>query len=143
MASAYAQLLRSHGLKATPQRLAILETLHEMGGTADVQDLLERVRESRPIHRTTVYRNLEALREIGVVRSVFDGERAFRYELACEHGPSVHPHFHCRRCGRLICMDPVDLSAVWRRTAAEHDVLAESVEVRISGLCNRCRRDED
>lgn len=139
MSDSHAEKLRLHGLKATRQRLAVLEELHRMGGTADAQDLIERLRENHSIHKTTVYRNLEALGKIGLVRSVFDGRRAVRYELACEHGPSVHPHFSCRCCGRLICLDPIDLSSVWDLITQQHRFVAEGAEVRVVGLCDRCR----
>jgi Fur family ferric uptake transcriptional regulator len=137
----HAQVLHEHGLKATRHRLAILETLHELGGTADASELYARLEEEDELHKTTLYRNLDVLEEIGLVRRIFDGERAFRYELACEHGPAVHPHFRCRQCGKLFCLEPVDLRGVWDLLSEDQGFEAESAEVRIVGLCSECRAE--
>ena len=139
MANIHADILRRHGLRATGQRRAIIEGLHELGGTADVSELHRRLGTDASMHKTTLYRNLELLEQIGIVRRVFDGERAFRYELACEHGPAVHPHFQCRECGVLYCLDPVDLAAVWDALIKRQGFSAESAEVRFMGLCSNCK----
>ena len=60
------------------------------------------------------------------------------YELACEHGRAVHPHFHCRKCGSLYCLGPADLSAASELFINEGDFRAETVEVRLVGLCGKC-----
>ena len=138
MSDSHTDILRRNGLRATRPRLAILKALHALGGTADVAELHRRLAADAPLHKTTLYRNLETLERIGIVRSVFDGQSAFRYELACEHGPAVHPHFQCRRCGKLYCLDPVDLPAAWGLAMRSRGFHAEEAEVRFTGTCKDC-----
>lgn len=139
MADTHVDVLRRHGLRATGPRRAIVQALHELGGTADVAEIHQCLGAETGIHKTTLYRNLETLEQIGIVRRVFDGERALRYELACEHGQAVHPHFHCRKCGALYCLDAVDLSAASESLISDPGFRAEGVEVRFVGLCKKCR----
>jgi len=138
MSDTHADILHRYGLRATGPRLAILEALHELGGTADVAEMHRRLCSAVSLHKTTLYRNLEALERIGIVRRVFDGQSAFRYELACEHGPAVHPHFQCRKCGKLFCLEPVDVPAEWSQAMGERGFKTERAEVRFIGLCKNC-----
>lgn len=138
MTDIHSDILRRHGLRATGPRLAVLKALHVLGGTADVAELHRRLGADASLHKTTLYRNLEALERIGIVRRVFNGQSAFRYELACEHGPAVHPHFQCRKCGKLYCLDPVEMPATWNLAMRDKGFQAEGAEVRFVGLCKNC-----
>jgi Fur family ferric uptake transcriptional regulator len=138
----YAKHLRTHGLNVTQLRLAIMAALHEKAGTVTALDLLERVRASdHSVHKTTIYRNLDALEESGLVRRVPDGERVERYELTCEHSPPVHPHFTCRSCGKVVCLEPVDLSSIWSLLTQSSGLTPERAEVTLVGLCDECSRE--
>jgi Fe2+ or Zn2+ uptake regulation protein len=134
----YRQELRKRGLSITRARLAVLKALHEMGRTASPVDLLAWLRQEHAIHKTTVYRNLEVLEEAGLVVKVPSGGRSFIYELACGHVPQVHPHFSCRRCDRIFCLAPVDLSSVWGLLTRASGLKAERAEVTLVGLCEGC-----
>jgi len=137
----YSEMLHSHGLKATGQRVFILDALHRMGGAADARELFESLGGAAAIHKTTVYRNLHRLEDAGIVRSFFDGKGAFRYHLTCKHGTSVHPHFVCSRCGELHCLGPVDLSSVWNLLSRQRGFLVEDADVRLTGLCRKCQQE--
>ncbi len=135
----YAKHLRSNGLNVTQLRLAIMAALHEKTGTVTALDLLERVRaDGQTVHKTTIYRNLDALEEVGLVRKVADHEKVKRYELTCEHSPPVHPHFTCRSCGKVVCLDPVDLSSVWSLLTQRDGLAPERAEITLVGLCAEC-----
>lgn len=135
----YAKHLRANGLNVTQLRLAIMAALHEKTGTVTALDLLERVRaDDHSVHKTTVYRNLAALEEAGLVRKVPGGEKLERYELTCEHSPPVHPHFTCRSCGKVVCLDPVDLSSIWSLLTQNSGLTPERAEITLIGLCDDC-----
>lgn len=139
----YKQVLRERGLSVTRLRLAIMEALHQSGSVATAAGLLKELRREHQVHKTTVYRNLSALEEAGLLRRVPSEERASRYELTCPHSMPVHPHFTCRSCGRMICLQPVDLSGVWERLTGEHGVEVEQAEVSLTGLCAACRESSE
>jgi Fur family ferric uptake transcriptional regulator len=55
----FTQMLRSRGYRMTPQRLAVLQALHD-GGHLSPGQIFERVHQTG-MTETTVYRNLEFL----------------------------------------------------------------------------------
>lgn len=139
----YSNELRRRGLSVTRLRLAIMDALHELGRTATSAELTGRLQDGQSIHRTTVYRNLAALEDAELVRKVPTGGREFVYELTCGHSPEVHPHFTCRRCGRVECLNPVDLSSVWGLLVQDRGLRPERAEVTLVGLCEDCARKDN
>lgn len=92
------QALREAGLRATRQRLTVLEALRERPHTVTAQDLhMELRRAGEPIGLTTVYRTVTALADAGFL-DTFDreGEQAFRL---C--GDGHHHHLVCEVCNRV------------------------------------------
>jgi Fur family ferric uptake transcriptional regulator len=128
----------THGVRQTPVRLAVLETLAGAPGALTAQDLLVKVRGRRRVNKVTVYRILEDFTSRGILRRIHVEDRAFRYELACEHHPP-HPHFQCHSCGEVLCLDPVPLERVWREIRDPMGNRADRIEIQVSGQCHRCR----
>ncbi len=91
------------------------------------------------MHKTTVYRNLGAFQEAGLVRKLPSDGRPCVYELTCPHSLPVHPHFSCRSCGEVICLEPVDLASLWGPMARKRGLLLERTQITLSGLCSECR----
>ena len=138
-AESYSAVLHAHGLSVTRLRLAIMAVLHGNQGVATAAELLRLLRgEDNSIHKTTVYRNVAALEEAGLLRRVPSGGRSFLYELTCDHSPPAHPHFTCRRCNRFVCLEPVDLSSVWGLLTQNEGLVPETAEITLVGLCREC-----
>ncbi len=140
---AYEAALREHGLSVTRLRLAIMGALHQRRGAASAADVLARLRRGdRAVHKTTVYRNLASLEAAGLLRVVPSGGRSVLYELACDHRAPVHPHFTCRQCGGMVCLEPVDLSSVWALLTQNSGLRPETAEITLVGLCGSCSADD-
>ena len=61
--------LRSRGLRLTPQRVLIMELLERSSGHIAPEDLYQQVLRRYPmINRSTVYRTLDLLEDLGLVR---------------------------------------------------------------------------
>ena len=97
-----ATLLRSHGLQATAQRLAVLRAVSgQPHGAAD--DVAEAVRaEIGVISRQAVYDALRLLADKGLVRRIQPAGSAARYE---DRIGDNHHHLICRSCGRMADVD--------------------------------------
>lgn len=134
----FAELLSQKALRLTPLRLLVLEILGERERAWPARDLLQAVRSRRPANKVTIYRILENLVRLGLVRRLSLAGAAAHYELACEHHPP-HPHFHCRDCGQVECLDPVPLEQIWRELKGPLGHQAERLEIRVAGLCRHCR----
>lgn len=133
--SAAIELLDKAGIKATPHRLAVLRAVLEAAGAVTAPDMEDRlVHGGEGMNRVTLYRTLELLTEAGLLRRTNGPGRAFQYCLGHGHG-----HFHCRKCGRTQCLDPVRFNPALLMGALPDRVEIEEVEVRLDGLCASCR----
>lgn len=133
----YSQLLSKAGLETTAHRLRVLEVVGGNTGPLNAQQIFETLRRSHPINRVTVYRILEALVQHGLLERL-SGGRAYYYGLAPNAHHQPHPHFFCRRCGRMDCLRPeaiaLDLQPLERIFPGQ----IENVAVRVDGICKSC-----
>jgi Fur family transcriptional regulator, ferric uptake regulator len=119
--------IRGLGHKATPQRLAVLRAL-----IAEQHQSLGEIRARCPeVGLVTIYRTLDLLSEIGVVRRLDLGDGP-RYELAEDH----HHHLICESCGAVSEFErcPLDLR---RLKGIDFEITAHTLEVY--GRCAECR----
>ena len=120
--------MRGRGYKATPQRLAVLRAL----ATEQHQSMGELRRRCPQVGVVTVYRTLDLLSKLGIVRRMDLGDGP-RYELAEEH----HHHQICESCGDISEFEecPLDSERV-SLASSEFEVYSHSVEVY--GRCAAC-----
>ncbi|MDO9454952.1 Fur family transcriptional regulator [Nocardioides sp.] len=127
--------LRAKGYRLTPQRELILAAIEDLGH-ATPDEVLAHVQERvSSVNASTVYRTLEVLEDLGLVRHAHLSDRAPTY-----HSVSGHEHFHlkCRGCGQVTSVD-VDLaSALTDRLADELGFVADIGHLTVFGRCSRC-----
>lgn len=131
---AFAKELREAGLKATPQRVAIVACLAGDETHPTAQEIFDRLRPSFPgMAFATVYNTLSALMRKGRLSSLSLGG-ATRFD------PNVTPHHHaiCERCGKVRDIPAAD--------GEESDVTStvegfeiHRVERIYRGVCGECR----
>ncbi len=126
------EFLRDRGLRATPQRVLVVEALMD-ASHPDVETIFAyaQARQST-MSLATVYNVLDKLRAAGVVMVLdFHGRRY--YDLRVES----HDHVRCRNCGRLddILRDP---NTRLIRPAA-HPWVIEDQSLVWQGLCPVCQ----
>ena len=95
--SSYLNLLRSCELKATPQRLCILEVLdkHEH---PDIDKLYSDIKAKNPtISLATVYKNLNVLLDKGVVVEINTPNQKPKFDIY----EIPHMHLVCECCGNI------------------------------------------
>jgi Fur family ferric uptake transcriptional regulator len=130
--------LHQRGLRMTPQREMVLAALHKLDGHVAVEDVYERVHaRSASVDKTTVYRTLELMHELGLVHVADLGDGILRYELAL-HEP--HTHLLCTRCGCLLTVGCAILDPLAERLSREYDFSLDQGHQVIRGLCGPCRR---
>lgn len=136
----YRSLLESGGLEPTVNRMRVLEVIGSNTSPVSAQDIFATVSRKAVINRVTVYRILDRLASRGIVERLSGGGRSLLYGLAPNDNHPAHPHFHCKRCGALQCLQPgslkVDLGRIEHFFAGE----IQSVEVRVDGICRTCLR---
>lgn len=96
------QALREKGYRLTPQRELILAAVDELGHATPDEVLAHVQQRASTVNASTVYRTLEVLEELGLVRHAHLSDRAPTY-----HSTRGHEHFHlvCRDCHAVISVD--------------------------------------
>ncbi len=127
--------LRARGYRLTPQRQLVLEAVGELGhGTPDEIGAAVR-RTASGVNISTVYRTLELLEELGLVRHTHLGHGAPTYSLASDDD---HVHLVCRDCGDVAEADPELLAGVAERLAAERGFTVDVGHFAVFGRCAAC-----
>src|SRR3954447_20644973 len=124
--------LRESGYRLTPQRELILEAVAGPGHATAGEVLAEVRKQSTAVNASTVYRTLEVLEELGLIRHAHLSDRAPTY-----HATSEHEHFHlvCRNCHKVISVQPDVLTPVSDRLAAEHGFTVDIGHLTVFGTC--------
>jgi Fur family ferric uptake transcriptional regulator len=134
----YPELLRLRGLDPTPHRLRIMEVIGNNASPIGAQEIFRMVGKIVNINRVTVYRILELLVENHLVERLSGRGRSLLYGMApCEHHPA-HPHFHCRNCGAMLCLQPLNLNVDMKEVQCSFPGEIREVEIRIHGVCQNC-----
>jgi Fur family ferric uptake transcriptional regulator len=128
--------LRGSGYRLTPQRELILAAVERLGHATPDEVLAEVRTHSSAVNHSTVYRTLEVLEELGLVRHAHLSDRAPTY-----HSVTDHEHFHlvCRNCQRVISVDPDVLSPLLETLDADHGFTADVGHLTVFGTCEDCR----
>lgn len=88
------------------------------------------------MNKTTVYRILDRLEQDGVIHS-FLGKEGLKWYAKCQgcspaHHLDVHPHFQCKDCGTVECLQ-VDISI-----PVINNKQIDSAEIILVGKCEDC-----
>jgi len=122
--------LRSRGLRMTPQRDHVLAAVRELGHATP-----EQIGEAVPgVDITTVYRTLELLEQLGLVRHAHLGHGAPTFRPADDH----HVHVVCHTCGRVIDAPDSLADELAERLRDEQGFLVDRSHFTVFGQCNDC-----
>jgi Fur family transcriptional regulator, peroxide stress response regulator len=133
-ADAIVQILKSKGLRVTPQRFAVYANLRSRQDHPTVEQILGDLNENAPVSsQATVYSSLQALHEVGLVREVLLEPGVLRYDAKVD----PHHHFQCRQCGYIEdiaweALPSIDLKGL------RPGLQPQSYEVTVYGLCSNC-----
>ena len=127
--------LREKGYRLTPQRELILGAVNRLGHATPDEVLAEVRKESQAVNASTVYRTLEVLEELGLVRHAHLSDRAPTY-----HSVSDHEHFHlvCRKCHEVISVDPRVLDDLRAELTTTHGFTVDVGHLTVFGTCGGC-----
>ncbi|GAB6985366.1 Fur family transcriptional regulator [Nocardioides pyridinolyticus] len=130
--------LHSLGYRLTPQRQFVLQAVEKLGHATPDEILAEVQARSSAVNISTVYRTLEVLEELGLVRHTHLSDRAPTY-----HSITDHEHFHlvCRNCHRVRSVDPEVVAPFAERLRAEQDFVIDVGHLAIFGTCVECETD--
>ncbi|HEY1409858.1 MAG TPA: transcriptional repressor, partial [Promineifilum sp.] len=109
----------------------------DSGGHLTADDLTEMVRRrSTGIGRMTVYRTLELLCDLGLLRPVYQGTGAAHY-IILEDGH--HHHLICSGCGRVIEFNQCALETLHDDIDRRFSFRVDGHLLELYGQCDACR----
>jgi Fur family ferric uptake transcriptional regulator len=136
-ADAVLDLLRSRGLRMTPQRRAIVTEIMSAEGHIAPARVADRVRERVPgVNASTVYRTLAMLEEMGVLAHAHL-ESGPEYHRSSESG---HVHLICARCRKGDELSLAEAARLKALIEKHHGFEPDLSHFAISGLCRDCRQ---
>jgi Fur family ferric uptake transcriptional regulator len=126
---AAAAVVRSHGLRLSTARRLVLEALYA------TDEPLTADRIAGELDVASVYRNLETLEQIGLVRHFHLG-----------HGPGLYvraavgsfEYLLCDACGAVLAVAPERLDGVRDRIRRDFGYEARFTHFPVAGLCPDC-----
>ena len=132
--TAIQEQMKAKGLRITPQRFAVYGNLLQREDHPTVEEILVEINRTLPIaSKASVYSALTVLRKVNLVREVLLDEGVTRYDANVK----PHHHFVCRQCGAIRDLD-WEIFANLSQTQLPQGFWADSYEVTVKGVCDRC-----
>ncbi len=131
-----AEEIKNKGLKITPARIKVLDTLSHDGKAlshTELEPILGK------IDRITLYRILNDFEEAGIVHKVMDKDGIARFAV-CRHNCSTqhhnddHIHFNCTACHKMLCLEHTQATGIVLPTG----FTTTGQSTIVYGLCKAC-----
>jgi len=132
------ELLRESGQRPTPQRLMILSILRHREGHLTAAEILAEVKKEYPyVDISTIYRTMNALKDLRLVSETDMGSGEYSYEW---RPAESHHHLICRQCGAELSFESTYLDDMAARLLNDYGFRAEMDHLAIFGICRQCRQ---
>src|SRR3954463_2679160 len=128
-------VVRRDGGRLTAARRLVLRALFAADGLVSAEQIGGGPFGGTPVELTSVYRPLERLEELGVVRHVHLGHGPGLYALV---GEGDHEYLVCEQCGRITEAEPGQLDAARELIRAEFGYDVRFTHFPLHGLCAGC-----
>ena len=128
-------ILRDSGYRLTPQRELVLRAVERLGH-ATPDEVLTAVRsESQAVNISTVYRTLELLEDLRLVRHAHITDRAPTYHSAAA---PAHVHLVCRECGAVTEVTPEEVAPMTDVLRERYGFATDVGHLTVFGTCRTC-----
>jgi len=128
----------ANGCRLTSSRKAIMEVVQRADAALSPQTILQQAKKTHPkLGLVTVYRTLNLMAELGLVRRVHREDGCHGYVVAT---PGHHHVVVCRDCGRAVEFSGGDdLDALIARVESSTGYQVEDHLLQLLGICAKCR----
>ena len=127
--------LHERGLRMTPQRQLVLDAVRTLGHATPEQVCVQVQAAAPAVNITTVYRTLDLLERIGLVRHTHLGHGAPRYS----DGAHAHVHLVCHRCGGVTEISTEAMAELSERLSGSTGFELDVTHLALSGTCRECQ----
>ncbi len=133
--------LNEEGMRMTRPRQVVLSILEHTNVPLSPQTIHQQSLEGhQEIGLVSVYRTLDILMELAMVRKVHSADGCHGYVLA---SPGHHHHLICRECDRAVEFSGgEDLSSLVNRIQTETGFTIDGHMLQLYGLCPNCQQKQ-
>lgn len=126
--------LHDRGMRMTPQRQLVLDAVRELHH-ATPERICEHVQRSAPaVNITTIYRTLDLLEGLDLVRHTHLGHGAPSYSTL----PHEHVHLVCHRCGEITEIPTEELDELTAGLRERFGFTLDPSHLALVGRCRNC-----
>lgn len=130
LCAVFRQHLRKDGLKYTPERAQILDTIIHMDGLFEADSLVERFRTERAgVSKATIYRTLKLLEDAGIIQRVPFEREQVHYQLV--YGNRANTLIVDVETGGVEAIEVPELEALRDRLCAERGMIADGYRLQV------------
>jgi Fe2+ or Zn2+ uptake regulation protein len=131
-----AQKVKSAGYKLTLPRLAVIEVLESQPEHLNHNQILAEAQKIYPkVSRATVYRTLELLVDLNLVRPLYLNDPTQRFVSAT----GGHHHLVCSSCGVIIEFDHCTADQLAQELTQKYGFEIHSHLLEFQGICRTCQ----
>jgi Fur family ferric uptake transcriptional regulator len=127
--------LHERGLRMTPQRQLVLDAVRALDHATPEQICAHVQRTAPAVNITTIYRTLDLLDRIGLIRHTHLGHGAPTYS-AREH---EHVHLVCHQCGAVVEVPTELMDGLAGQLTDRFGFALDVSHLALSGLCSTCQ----
>ncbi len=130
--------LQGEGCRLTRARKVVIQTIISSRRASTPQQIFEMARKKYPaIGLVTVYRTVEKLEKLGLIRRVHQ-------ETGCNaYLPEEQGHNHlviCENCGKAEYFEGDDLLPLFRRVNEANGFWVKNHWLQLTGICSDCQK---
>ena len=130
------QILRTKGLKVTPQRIAIYTMLSHTTEHPNAEMIYRSLEPTNPtLSLATVYKTLDSFKASGLVQELNVGEASARYDAIVDR----HAHAVCTNCGKVVDFPINAFEELRQKASSLTDFTLESEQLIFYGKCPYCQ----
>ena len=131
--------MRKKGLKVTPQRLAIIGVLIELGDSHPGASLIYKKakKKKKSLSLSTTYATLNEFSRHGIIKTLQFDKMEDRYDGNLEE----HINLICERCKKILDYNgPITVDP--KRVVKKTGFLITDTRLEYYGLCRECRKEK-
>jgi len=133
-----ADRLRRESRKATAPRQAILSVLRARSHPMSTKEIFSALPKG-DCDLATVYRSINLLESMGMVKRFEFGDGIARFELLQEGDDGHHHHLVCTRCAGIVEIDECGMHELESKIAQRNRFKAVTHKLEFFGICPQCQ----
>lgn len=133
------QWFRKNRVELTPHRKIVFRILTSAKKALTPKDILKEIHRKAPMDKVTLYRILDLFVKKRIIRRITGFQGFIHYEINCEEHYPLHPHFVCRDCGDIECLNDLDLSGIRNTIKRKRRIQKEDIDLKLEGVCAKCQ----